>query len=311
MPSSMIFIGLVVLWLIVLVPAVARHRQEVARPSVAALSSRVIARPERRRSVEVEDMQVDRDAVDVMNTGTEEPAIPAARSGHPDQARSRGEHGGAARAGDHQDDRGWERPPHRYRPGRGGFDAEAAALTARARYTFRQRVVLVLLVLAVLTAGVAAVAMPVAWWVHAAVDVVLVTYLCYLRRQVRVEEQIRARRAARLAGPRRPADDGWDGPEHDAVPDAGSETDDDGYDDGSDGVEGPDVEPQVAERVAGTGEPVGPLRPLWMGADEPALPRLQPAPPPPLPAGTALVEADDEDIALAEVELPHRRAAGE
>ena len=45
MPSSMIFAGLVVLWLLILVPAVARHQQEVARPSVAALSGRVLERP--------------------------------------------------------------------------------------------------------------------------------------------------------------------------------------------------------------------------------------------------------------------------
>ena len=44
MPSSMIFAGLVVMWLLILVPAVARHRQEVARPSVAALSGRVLDR---------------------------------------------------------------------------------------------------------------------------------------------------------------------------------------------------------------------------------------------------------------------------
>ena len=58
-------------------------------------------------------------------------------------------------AEDRSDDRLWERPPARYRAGRGGFDAEAAALTARARYAFRQRVVLAMLVLAVAT-GVAA-----------------------------------------------------------------------------------------------------------------------------------------------------------
>ena len=107
------------------------------------------------------------------------------------------------------DDRVWERPPARYRAGRGGFDAEAAALTARARYAFRQRVVLAMLVAAVATGVVAGVALPVLWWAHGAVDVLLVGYLVYLRRQVRLEEAIRARRAARMAGTRRPpaADD--------------------------------------------------------------------------------------------------------
>ena len=49
-------------------------------------------------------------------------------------------------ADDESEAAGNGRPP-RYRAGRGGFDAEAAALTARARYAFRQRVVLALLVL--------------------------------------------------------------------------------------------------------------------------------------------------------------------
>ena len=48
MPSSMIFVGLVVMWLLILVPAVARRRQEVARPSVTALSGRVLERTPRR-----------------------------------------------------------------------------------------------------------------------------------------------------------------------------------------------------------------------------------------------------------------------
>ena len=60
-PSSMIFASLVVLWLLILVPAVARHRQEVARPSVAALSGRVLARSPRRRSQEGRDGRAGRD----------------------------------------------------------------------------------------------------------------------------------------------------------------------------------------------------------------------------------------------------------
>ena len=61
MPSSLIFAGLVVLWLLILVPTVARHRQEVARPSTAALSGRVLERPRpggaaRRRIEEVDEL---------------------------------------------------------------------------------------------------------------------------------------------------------------------------------------------------------------------------------------------------------------
>ena len=82
-PSSMIFASLVVLWLLILVPAVARHRQEVARPSVAALSGRVLARSPRRRGQEVDRMS-ERDRTDTAEDGravaTRELRVPSARS---------------------------------------------------------------------------------------------------------------------------------------------------------------------------------------------------------------------------------------
>lgn len=295
MPSSMIFVGLVVVWLLILVPAVARHRQEVARPSTAALAGRVLERPRPRREPEVDGMdEVDeaRAAAEVADDRDDEPAA------------------------DHR----WERP--RYRPGRGGFDPEAAALAADARYTFRQRVVLAMLVAAVVTGVVAAVAVPVMWWVHGAVDAALVGYLGYLRRQVRLEESIRARRAARMAGTRRTsaADDAeydeWDGDgDDDGDPDLDAD-----LDVGSDDERTDDLGREEPERVRGTGRP---LRSSSADDDsardavegDPALPRLQPAPPPPLPDGTALVEADEDDPALHDLRGParpdYRRAAGE
>ena len=218
MPSSMIFASLVVLWLLILVPAVARHRQEVARPSVAALSGRVLARSPRRRSQEV-DVMVERDETVVeagrvvTATRTAEVQVPSARTelrldndGEPTEGSAVDHDGdeGGDWAAEQPDDRLWERPPPRYRAGRGGFDAEAAALTARARYAFRQRVVLAMLVTAVGTGIVAGVALPVLWWVHGAIDVLLVGYLVYLRRQVRIEEEIRQRRLARFNSARVP-----------------------------------------------------------------------------------------------------------
>ena len=84
MPSSMIFASLVVLWLLILVPAVARHRQEVARPSVAALSGRVLARSPRRRSQEDGMVERDETVVDagrvVTATRTAEVRVPSART---------------------------------------------------------------------------------------------------------------------------------------------------------------------------------------------------------------------------------------
>ncbi|MHA6796733.1 divisome protein SepX/GlpR [Pseudonocardia bannensis] len=380
MPSSLIFAGLVVLWLLILVPAVARRQQEVARLSPAALSGRVLERPhQRRRTQEVDqvDQAQEPRPVATQPDRTEQTArVPAARTGEtravdaqvPSGARSGPEPIDARPPGPEADDRPpvedderrWERPPARYRPGRGGFDPEAAALAARARYAVRQRIVLALLALAGVSAIVAGLALPALWWLHLLIDLALVGYLVYLRRQVRLEEAIRARRAARMAGTRRPpaADD----PELDewarrgreagrACPadaedfdDVGEDLPEDLRDDleveaagdrgGIDGDLDEDVD-DVAwtedvdddpERVRGTGEPVGVLsaRPRTVtprdgdgDAAEPeaTLPRLAPAPPPPLPAGTTLVEVDEEDVELSELDSPgrpdYRRAAGE
>jgi len=94
-------------------------------------------------------------------------------------------------------------PEWRYRPGRGGFDPDAAYLAARAKYGFRQRVVLAMLLLAVISALVAGFALAAVWWAHGVLDLALVCYLGYLRRQVRIEEEIRQRRFARMAQARR------------------------------------------------------------------------------------------------------------
>ncbi|WP_433292177.1 divisome protein SepX/GlpR [Pseudonocardia sp. CA-142604] len=374
MPSSMIFASLVVLWLLILVPAIARHRQEVARPTVAALSGRVLERPRRRHGPDVDsELEVDVDEdVDQVDEG--HPT--ATRTDHddrddPDDIDDRddrdaggsddrdGDRPGEAysdgrddRLDDHQADHqaddydaddydgpesrdddheadddpgvrgddGWERPPPRYRPGRGGFDPEAAAVAAKARYAFRQRVVLSMLIVAILSGVIAAIAVPSAWWLHGAVDVLLIGYLIYLRRQVRLEEAIRERRASRMAGTRRPraaddpdldewarrgreagrrpADDRYDEDDYD---DEGYEAD--GYDadhDDADHDHDDDHGRERRERVRGESS-----------ADavegEPALPRLRPAPPPPLPAGTALVEATEDDPELHDLAGPARR----
>jgi hypothetical protein len=360
-PSSMIFVSLVVLWLLILVPAVARHRQEVARPTVAALSGRVLERPRQHRgSGAGRDPEMGRELeVDVMDevdqprqvaTRTDrdrDVRVPAARTeprwrddapeaaavepetedeAYPEEAYS-----GPVYDENGHDDRRWERPPPRYRPGRGGFDPEAAALTARARYAFRQRVVLAMLIVALVTGVVAAVAVPGLWWPHAAVDLWLVGYLVYLRRQVRLEESIRERRAARMAGTRR--QQAAEDPELDSWARRGREVTRRPIADGHD-VEREDLDPDAgraddlaeepAERVHGVGEPLR-TGPATSAEDaeqrpdpiegEPALPRLQPAPAPPLPAGTSLVEVDEDDPELHDLDGPdrpdYRRAAGE
>jgi hypothetical protein len=283
---------------------------------MAALSGRVLARSPRRRSQEVGGM-VERDetVVDVSRavaTRTAEVQIPSARTElrleDVEPAEDDPEEWADA------DDRVWERPPARYRAGRGGFDAEAAALAARARYAFRQRVVLAMLVAAVGTGVVAGVALPVLWWAHGAIDVLLVGYLVYLRRQVRMEESIRARRAARMAGTRRPA--AADDPELDdwaergraATRAAESET---AVDDEIEDVEEDASEPEVAATDADD-EDAPPAVSEAVEEERPALPRLRPTPPPPLPAGTALVEDEEEELDLDDGAAPgYRRAVGQ
>jgi len=94
-----------------------------------------------------------------------------------------------------------------FRAGRGGYDPEVAAQQARAKYAFRQHVILGLALAALATVVLAYAVSPLLWWLHATLDAAIVAYLGYLRRQVRIEEQVRQRRAARLAGSR-PRDSG-------------------------------------------------------------------------------------------------------
>jgi hypothetical protein len=316
-PSSMIFVGLVVLWLLILVPAVARHRQEVVRPSVAALSGRVLERP-RRRNLEVDVMDVTESRTAATRVEDEELHVPAARSAPDDDDAAEYADG----------DRGWERPPPRYRPGRGGFDPDAAAMTAQARYAFRQRVVLTLLVAALVSGVVAGVALPALWWVHGAVDISLVGYLVYLRRQVRMEEAIRDRRAARMAGTRHhpaaddPEFDEWARRGRDEADRAELDDSDEGWagedvvaEPDEDGSDGDELELEEPERVPGTGASLKDATELSDPVEEFALPRLQPAPPLALPAGTSLVQAEEDDPDLYDLDGPsrpdYRHAVGE
>ncbi|WP_067572759.1 divisome protein SepX/GlpR [Nocardia acidivorans] len=89
------------------------------------------------------------------------------------------------------------------RRGRGGYDPEADAIARAARYTFRQRAVLGLVLSTLIFAGGALAISAALWWPAALAGTVLVGYLAYLRRQVQLEEDIRRRRTARLARSRR------------------------------------------------------------------------------------------------------------
>ncbi len=157
MPSSLIIVALVVAWLVVLVPVVARKRQESAR----SVGEEYDAMPDAEYD-DIHDIDIDDDFFD------EEEYV--------------------------------ERP---FRRGRGGYDPEVAALVAQAKYAFRRRVIAFLLAAAVVTGIAAGVFYTPLWYGHGALDLVIVGYLTYLRRQVRMEEEIRARRLARLQQVRR------------------------------------------------------------------------------------------------------------
>ncbi|MEU4763334.1 gephyrin-like molybdotransferase receptor GlpR [Actinosynnema sp. NPDC023794] len=230
MPSSLIVVGLVVAWLVVLVPMVARKRADASRGGV---EEEYDAMPEADTDFDEYDDYDEPDA-----------------------------------------DFGGHRP---FRPGRGGYDPETAAIVAQAKYAFRRRVVGTLLLLALVTGVVAGVLYPLVWWGHAAVDVTLVSYLGYLRRQVRIEEEIRARRLARHSHPRRRTT----------------------------ARQAPDVQPHTAATPSVEAE---------TSRDQQGLspqPRFQHQPRP----GTVVVDLDDEDPLFVELDgpeaLPYRRASGE
>lgn len=85
------------------------------------------------------------------------------------------------------------------RRGRGGFDPEADAIARAARYTFRQRSVLALVLGAIAFGALGVAVSPLFWWAGGLTTCVLVGYLAYLRKQVTLEEEIRRRRSARLS----------------------------------------------------------------------------------------------------------------
>jgi len=251
MPSSLVFAALALAWIVVLVPMVARRRQEVRRTADSALAARVLRRG---------------DAAMARARPEEVPAMPVAS------------------------DRDNQEPSldRRYRPGRGGFDPYAAELAARARYALRQRVVFGLLLTALASGLLAGFAMPVLWWLHAGVDLLLVSYLTYLRRQVHIEQDIRRRRLER-ARTRRAIESGRPQPSR---PEASR-------------PEAPRPEPHAPDNSHDATPPP---------RDEPAPAASAPLRPA-VPPGAAIVDLDDEDPAFHDFDgdppAPYRRAAGE
>ena len=73
----------------------------------------------------------------------------------------------------------------------------AAAVSAR-KYRFRMRMLVSMAVAIVATAAAAYLVAPWAWWPCAIIGSVTLMYLMYLRRQTRIEQRLRRRRAQRM-----------------------------------------------------------------------------------------------------------------
>ena len=78
------------------------------------------------------------------------------------------------------------------------YESRSATIDAR-KYKFRKRMLTVVAALVVASAAAAFTVTSTLWWACGAIGVVAVLYLGYLRRQTRIEERLRRRRAHRMA----------------------------------------------------------------------------------------------------------------
>ncbi|NLE80575.1 MAG: hypothetical protein GX610_13510 [Rhodococcus sp.] len=198
MPNSFLWIGLVVVWLFVLVPMLVNNRPRIRQTTDAALATRVLHRGDER--------PVQRGPAAGHRTDPNWQPEPD-HDGYPseDQVDTRADQDSYADQDPYsgRDPRGVERAPvGEYVPprrGRGGFDPEADALAREARYGFRQRAMLALVFVALMSGALSLILTPLMWWAFAAAVLGIVGYLAYLRRQVQIEQEIRRRRTARLS----------------------------------------------------------------------------------------------------------------
>lgn len=97
------------------------------------------------------------------------------------------------------------------------YESKTAEAVSARKYRFRKRMVTSMAVTLLASAVLAYLVAPWAWWLCAAVGAVTVLYLGYLRRQTRIEEQLRRRRAQRIRRSRLGVENAED-PELDVVP---------------------------------------------------------------------------------------------
>ncbi|KUI26721.1 hypothetical protein AU196_17965 [Mycobacterium sp. IS-1742] len=97
------------------------------------------------------------------------------------------------------------------------YESKTAEAVSARKFRFRKRMVTSMAVALLASAVLAYLVAPWAWWLCGAVGAVTVLYLGYLRRQTRIEEQVRRRRAQRIRRSRLGVEN-TDDPELDVVP---------------------------------------------------------------------------------------------
>lgn len=79
------------------------------------------------------------------------------------------------------------------------YESKTGAAVSARKYKFRKRMLTVMGVLVIAAVATAYTLSPIMWWVSAVVSAITLFYLGYLRRQTRIEEKLRRRRAQRMA----------------------------------------------------------------------------------------------------------------
>jgi hypothetical protein len=97
------------------------------------------------------------------------------------------------------------------------YESKTSAAVSARKFKFRKRVLFIMGVLLVASAAAAFLVSPTFWYACGGVGGITVLYLAYLRRQTRIEERVRRRRAQRMMRARLGVESTQDG-EFDVVP---------------------------------------------------------------------------------------------
>jgi uncharacterized membrane protein len=79
------------------------------------------------------------------------------------------------------------------------YESKTAAAVGVRKYKFRKRMLMAMAVLVIASVATAYTLTPIMWWASAVISAMTLLYLAYLRRQTRIEERLRRRRAQRIA----------------------------------------------------------------------------------------------------------------